>query len=196
MSSMASAVYQFTAKRIEQLAARPDPAARAALAELRRGVGRKPGELPRLWGEFLDGMPEEMYSISGTPSRAEWAVYTALTLYALHQQSKDLHTENMNRPDVSFGRACAGLVKNEDDRERIWKRLYLVCTSGDMQELGYRMRGLIQLLRNEGIGLDYPSLAADLYRFQSPEGADAVRLKWGQDFYKKQPTNEQKEDSQ
>ena len=51
MSSMASAVYQFTAKRIEQLAARPDPAARAALAELRRGVGRKPGELPRLWGD-------------------------------------------------------------------------------------------------------------------------------------------------
>ena len=58
------------------------------LAELRRGIGKIPGEVPQLWGYFLDSMPEEFYG-DNEPSRAEWAVYTSLTLFALHQQGKD-----------------------------------------------------------------------------------------------------------
>ena len=34
--------------------------AKAQLAQLRRGVGKRPGELPELWGMFLKNMPEEL----------------------------------------------------------------------------------------------------------------------------------------
>lgn len=168
---------------------RSEPQIRAAHANLRRGVGRKPGELPQLYGEFLEDMPETLYSKGNEPSDAEWAVYMAVTLYALHQQSKDIRENNMNQKDVSLGAAASKLVVNKDDKdekERIWKRFYVMASSEDMQEMSYHLRGLIQLLRDKDIPLDYPRLAEDLFWFQcSRESADNVRLKWGRDFYKK-----------
>lgn len=70
-------VRMYTAQRLHWLWALPDNQRRAELAKLRRGVGRKPGDLPELWGSFLREMPESFQGRSG-PSHAEWAVYLAL----------------------------------------------------------------------------------------------------------------------
>ena len=70
----------YTAQRLHWLWALPDNQRRAELAKLRRGVGRKPGDLPELWGSFLRGMPEDFQGRCG-PSRAEWAVYLAPVSY-------------------------------------------------------------------------------------------------------------------
>ena len=183
-------VYSFTKYKLLCIAGRAESEARAALANLRRGVGRRPGELPQLYGELLQDMPEEMYSAGSKPSYAEWAVYMALTLYAMHQQGKDVKTDN-----ISLGNAASELVADNDDTERIWKRLYAVASSADMQEMSYHIRALIKLLRDKDIPLDYPQLAKDLYFYQlSDESAEHIRLKWGQDFYKKR-TDENKEDN-
>lgn len=188
-------VYSFTKYKLLCITGRAESETRAALANLRRGVGRRPGELPQLYGEFLQDMPNEMYSAGGIPSYSEWAVYMALTLYAMHQQGKDVKTNNMNREDVSLGSAASELVVDKDDIERIWKRLYVVATSDDMQEMSYHLRSLIKLLRDKDIPLDYPQLAKDLYLYQlSAESAEQIRLRWGQDFYKKR-TDENKEDN-
>jgi len=53
-----------------------------------------------------------------------------------------------------------------------------------MGECVHHLRGLVQLLRAEGIPLDYPELAYDLYRYQTLDGTQQVRLLWGQDFYR------------
>lgn len=186
LSEQAKQVYDFTRDKLLSLTRRSQPETRAALANLRRGVGRKPGEMPQLYGEFLEDMPETMYSDGNEPSYAEWAVYMAVTLYALHQQSKDICENNMNREKISLGEAASKLAADKDDRERIWRRFYVVATSEDMQEMSYHLRGLIQLLRDKDIPLDYPRLAKDLFLYQSSrESADSVRLTWGQDFYKK-----------
>ena len=55
------------------------------LAELRRGIGKKPGELPQLWGYFLESMPENFYG-DKEPSRAEWAIYTAVSYTHLEKR--------------------------------------------------------------------------------------------------------------
>ena len=91
----------YTEQRLHWLWALPDNQRRAELAKLRRGVGRAPGDLPELWGSFLRGMPESFQGRSA-PSAAEWAVYLALTLYAMHQQGND---RPMNRPGNTLGRA-------------------------------------------------------------------------------------------
>lgn len=157
---------------------------KAALANLRSGVGCVPGGKPGLWGEYLLNMPEEMYSPSGEPSYAEWAVYTALTLFALHQQGKEPDSECMNAEGQPLGRAAARLVRDEEDRPRIWRRFGAVASAEDMAELTVYLRALVQLLRAEGIGLDYPRLAADLFDYQHSSRRDRVRLRWGQDFYR------------
>lgn len=164
--------------RLEQL--RGVSAGRAALAQLRRGIGHEPGEVPQLWGAFLGEMPEELQNLSGKPSREEWAIYTVLTLYALHQQG---HSDNMNVKGVSLGSAAAKLAPNDEERERIWRRLNLVAQSDDMIELSYRLRQLITLLKSGGVGLDYVMLAADLYEYQFTDSANHVRLRWGQSFF-------------
>lgn len=160
-----------------------DNVLRAALAELRRGVGKKPGDIPQLWGYFLQDMPEEFFG-NKEPSKAEWAIYTALTLFALHQQGKDPKTDCMYKEGCSFGTAVNRLVHDEDERERVARRFYAVATASSMEELSHHMRGIIQLLRGEGIPIDYPMLAADLYRYQFNSLVSNVRLKWGQDFYR------------
>lgn len=176
-------VEMFTKRKISMLLSQSRENTKI-LAELRRGIGKVPGEVPQLWGYFLDSMPEEFYG-DNEPSRAEWAVYISLTLFALHQQGKDSLVNPMQKDGQSLGSALASLVHDENDRERIARRFNIIATSNSIEELSHYMRAVIQLLRGENIGLDYPKLAGDIYCFQFPELISNVRLNWGQDFYRK-----------
>lgn len=181
MESRKSQVSKYTEWRLNALLGQKDVSAgKAALAELRRGIGHAPGDLPKLWGVFLAGMPQDMHSRDGVPSREEWAIYIALTLWALHQQGNDA---SMHRSGVSLGSAAAMLPEKRDDMERVWRRLNAVARAEDMAALSHHLRGLVQLLKAEDIGMDYAALAGDLYEFQRAETRPGVRLRWGEDFF-------------
>ena len=180
--------------RVERLAERrltwllnqaPENVCRATLAQLRQGVGREPGEMPALWGMLLEDMPEDMQGRGTRASRQEIALYTALTLFAVHQQGREIRKDAMYQPDVPFGRAVARLVAPGDDdgRERVERRFTRAATATDMAEFAHHLRGLVQLLRAEGIPLDWAQLAGQLYDYQDPSRAPGVRLRWGEDFY-------------
>lgn len=190
MESMQRQIEDYMRRRLSDFASDPNAGrVRAQLATLRRGVGRKPGDMPDLWGLLFADMPEEMMSRTAEPTAAEWAAYTALTLYATHQQGTEINRQNMHTGQDAgrLGKAVARLVKNADDRERIARRFNAFATASDMTEAAHHLRGLIQLLRAEEIPLNYIRLAGDLYRFQNPEYAPDVRLSWGQDFYWRKP---------
>lgn len=182
MDTICQKIRKYTEYRIQKLLKSPENAARASMARLRRGIGHTPGDLPELWSEFLLDLPEEFYGHGTEISRAEWAIYTALTMFALHQQSKSRDSEPMHKPGISLGRAAGMLIENEEDRERIARRFYPAATAEDMTELSHHLRGLISLLRSNGIPMDYAQLAADLFLFQNPDAADRVKLRWGEDF--------------
>jgi CRISPR system Cascade subunit CasB len=186
-------VETYTARRIAELLSMSKENTRF-LAELRRGIGKAPGELPQLWGYFLEVMPEEFYG-AGEPSRAEWAVYIALTMFALHQQGKDPVLKPMQKNGQSLGSALACLVHDPDNRVRIARRFNVIATASSMEEVSHYLRGAIQLLRGEDIGLDYSKLAKDLYCFQFPEMVSGVRLQWGQDFYRKHEDEKMEEEN-
>ena len=95
-------------RQLRRLQVLPEPQRRAELAELRRGVGRQPGDLPALGGALLADMPEQLQGSNG-PSKAEWAVYTALTLFALHQQGEA--GVSMNQPGRTLGGAVRQLAE-------------------------------------------------------------------------------------
>lgn len=180
--SIHNQIHQYVSQKIAYLRSIANQGAgRGILANLRRGVGKSPGELPELWGVVFDRMPDELFGQEG-PSDAEWAVYTALTLYAMHQQGNE---ENMHTHDVSIGTAAACLVKSEDDTDRILKRLNLIATANTPVDLAYHLRGLIQLLKGESAKLDYARLAKELYLFRYPDAANEIKIAWGRDFYHK-----------
>ena len=198
--SITQAVKDDVNRRIQRLWALPDNQRRAELAKLRRGIGQRPGALPELWGAFLQDMPERFCSVDG-PSHAEWAVYLALTLYAMHQQGND--TVCMSRPGNTLGRAVRRLAVQNTAAGQDWtessvlRRFNALATAEEITEISHHLRGMIQLLRaakDGSIPLDYPQLAADLYRLQcdDPQVPANVRLRWGQDLYR----NEQPEASE
>lgn len=180
-------VWQQVSKQLQHLLNHSNPAAvKAELAVMRRGVGQKPGDDPNLWGMLFQTLPEELENgRSAEPSRPEWAIYTALTLYALHQQGRDLTRENMNDPERSLGKSVAQLaIRTPDGLDAIRRRFNVMATSSDMEELTWHLRGVIQLLKKESIPLDYAGLAKNLYAYQAIERRASVRLQWGRDFFK------------
>lgn len=193
---MSNDIRSFVYGKIESISKSLDSGrTKAVLAQLRRGVGKKPGEMPELWGLLLENMPESFMGTTGEPSREEWAIYAALTLFALHQQG---HGESMNANDKENRLGCAvrKLAHNEDEEERVRFKLSLAASSDDIEELSYRLKTIVRLLSAENIKLDYADLANDMFFFQFENSVDKVRLKWGQDFYRiSNLTEDRKEDN-
>lgn len=155
MSSKTQNVGHFVEYRLKRIVnSSSDGAVKASLANLRRGIGTTPGDIPELWELFLQDLPEEMLSRSGVPTHAQWAVYIALTLFALHQQGKDLQKESMYRQENGLGKAVACLIHGEDDKTRIQRRFNVLATSADIQELAHHLRGMYSCsFRGNSFGL-------------------------------------------
>ncbi len=179
----------FVGRKIHILQAESDlGSGKAMLANLRRGIGREPGELPQLFGILLSDMPEDFWSKSGTATKEEWVCYIALTLYALHQQGYDAKKQHMHTDEgVSLGKAMYKLACSYDGdsnaEQRVVQKMRVLATSADIKELSHHLRGIVQLLKANGISLNYKRLAGDLYEMQFAEGKRNVCLRWGQDFY-------------
>lgn len=190
-------VKKLTQQKVENLLAE-SPWSRAMLAKLRRGVSRQLGEKPELYEILLGDVPEELYSKGDNPSYAEWAIYTALTLFALHQQGKEHPMSVGGNPENkhtgnSLGAAVGYLVKKHRERELAIKRRFdAVATANEFTELAHHARGIIQLLRAGDITLDYPRFAEDLYWFQFDETRNRIRLRWGEDYYRITQSNVEK----
>ena len=183
MTGESKQIYTFVKNKIQRLAqGGGTSASKAALASLRRGIGKAPGSMPELWDVTLGEMPEKLLSKKGEPTRGEWAVHTALTLYALHQQGNDPKSKCMSKEKESLGKAVKKLADKRNE-EAVLRRFHTAATAESFEEFSWHMRGLVQLLKAEAQPLDYPALAQDMYWFQFPERRDGIRLQWGQDYY-------------
>lgn len=179
-------VYEFTRTKIQWILNMKDLSAqKAILANLRRGIGHIPGEIPELWGLFLNHLPEECYGKNEKVSESEWAIYLALTFFALHQQGHDPKSDPMYKKENSLGKAIALLSHGEEnDIDRIRRKFNQIATADTLEEAAWHIKSVIQLLRGESIPLDYASLAKDFYLFQYHDQKYKVCLGWGQNFYR------------
>lgn len=153
----------------------------AALAKLRRGVGREPGEIIELLTWTSPDIFVENYR-SDVISEEERAAHIAITLFAMHQQSH--RDQSMHGPKTTFGDAARRLriTLGERGEAGVLRRFNAVGTAVDHQELVRHARGLIQQFRAEGIRLDYGIFADDLRKLADPGQAAAVRNRWGRHF--------------
>ena len=156
---------------------RNEARARGELAALRKGVSRSPGELPEIWELTRVEVPD---GAGDAPTWEEIAVHTAMTLYAVHQQSR---TEPMFSPGVGLGSAAHDLVGRDEENPSARARFNALVTSTTVAELHHHLRSFVSLLRARGIALDHAMLADDIFRFQQPGGAKKVRLNWAHQYY-------------
>ncbi|MFI1508150.1 type I-E CRISPR-associated protein Cse2/CasB [Streptomyces sp. NPDC020597] len=177
-------------KRWQEGYLRDSPRDVAALARLRRGAGRDAADLPDLW-TLVDTTPLHARLDGVRPlaeeelARAENALHAALTLWALHQQSRGarMHRPHTRGRPTGLGAAVRRLMPHDSIDEPVRKRLVRAGTAPDLTALSQRLRDLIVLLRRADIPLDYGLLAGQLYTWQWPGGADTVRREWGRSFH-------------
>ena len=66
MSDQKAKVKSYVRRRLESWQHEPNPhQIRADLANLRRGIGKAPGDLTELWGLLFRDFPEELMSSTG-----------------------------------------------------------------------------------------------------------------------------------
>jgi len=181
------------------LHSRNDAWASATLAQLRRGLGKKPGDVPELWDILFSKMPDECKDYKewrGDPSKAEWAIYIALTLFAMHQQGNDRKQKMMHVPREKNCRESLGTTlrklanaSGEGGQERIRTKLNALAKAPNITSAERHLRNIVYLLRDKGIPMDYGDLAVDLFLYQSPQTASGVKLRWAEDFYRTTKNN-------
>ncbi|MGW3731173.1 type I-E CRISPR-associated protein Cse2/CasB [Streptomyces sp. NPDC000851] len=161
----------------------PDSArAGAELACLRRGVSREPGNVPEMW-RFHRVRISDHDARTGAPSAPLTAEHTALTLFAVHQQSQ---RKSMHRQGIGLGASLRQLRQSEKYKKNpqaLNARVNALATSADVPELAHHLRGLITQLRGIGQPLDYTSLFSDVLAWHSPEGQERTRRRWGAHYY-------------
>lgn len=191
--SRLSAYVADTVAKLQSGYLRDDAVAVAALAKLRRGVGKEPGDIMELsqWtsaGLYVENPSDD--EISST----ERAAYTAITLFAIHQQSR--RAKPMHKPWSSFAQALRALSISQGERSAasdyqqspnnagVLRRFSALGTAQTHEELARHALGLIQQLRAAEIPFDYGQFADDLHKLQDFARGAGVRARWGREFYR------------
>lgn len=184
------ALQRFVSAKINHLYRQKDAGVSAAIAELaqlRRGAGKVPTGQPHLMGMVLvlenedkkdkQAFPEQCRGRGDRPNDAEIAAYTALTLFALHQQSQN---QPMHDAKVSFGRAVGKLVGNTTSSMK--KRFDSLLTAQTENARQHYLRSLITLLRSKSIAFNYGQFAVDYMYLQNPSTRKNVLYRWNSEF--------------
>lgn len=162
----------------------PDGTTGADLAAVRRGVGRDAGSVPAMWRHYAT-----IGSSSSHPA-AFRAEHLALTLFAVHQQSK---SRSMHQPTIGLGRAVLRLkLSDAFSPEAVTRRFTAAATAATLGELGGHLRGLISQLRTIDQPLDYDQLERDFRGWDDPVRQATIRLTWGRHYYAAPATTEKR----
>ncbi|MEU1993549.1 type I-E CRISPR-associated protein Cse2/CasB [Nocardia gamkensis] len=172
-------------KRLQEDYLRGSSSARADLAKLRRGLGKPAGVIPEIWELTIALVPASLQADQfddDTPTVAEQAAHSVLTLFAAHQQSMPVAA---HVPEVSFGAAVALLAQHDGrSADAVARRFMAVATAQSIDEVLVHVRGLVTQLRSARHGFDYARLADDITDLLTPGRAQRVRRAWGREFYR------------
>lgn len=157
---------------------------RADLARLRLAVSQPFGRVPMADRVVVRALSSAGFTVNGDkPTRAENAMRAALTLHAVHQQSK---SKPMHSDGVGLGTAMLRLAPHDRHQRRaaVVRRFEALVQSYSVDPLAYQLRQLVGQLRSEGIPLDYGQLFLDLYDWDYPGARTGVLRRWSLQFAK------------
>jgi len=135
---------------------------RAALAKLRRGLGKKEGtsEMYRYVAPYLD--PVKLYD--------KERYFLIASLFALHPKPTR---------GVSMGKVFKAMSDNSLSVEKRFENLLSV----DADDLGGHLRQAVSLAKSKGVSIDYHQLFYDINRWRWNHPEKYVQLQWARDFW-------------
>ncbi|MEP7149524.1 MAG: type I-E CRISPR-associated protein Cse2/CasB [Acidobacteriota bacterium] len=166
---------------LKELAKRQD---RAALAHLRRGLGKRPGEAMGMYpyiGRFISEKTNQSY---------DRAVFLTSALFADYWEAPS----NAGNLGQSVRR-----LFDETKSDSIEKR-FVALLDAEAEDLHYYLRQIVGLLKSKSIPVNWNELFKHIQGWDHPDGY--VQKKWARSFWgstdtnKSQNTNETGEESQ
>lgn len=156
---------------LERLAERED---RAALAALRRGLGKAPGEVAIVFPVLVPLLPEGWLR-----PWHEQVAYLIPSLFALHPAS--WRGDGDGRWQRNFGASLRQLADQVDSAGP--ERRFLALLDADADNVGDHLRGLVALLANakSPVPVDWRQLTRDLLDWGRPDRP--VQRRWADAFW-------------
>ena len=139
------------------------PKNRAALAHLRRGLGKPPKSAMEMFpylGQFLSHETKQNY---------ENAVFIVAALFAYYPGAQS-----------NVGNLGASLRKMKDDSDSIEKR-FVALLNAEAEDLPYYLRQIIGLLKSKEIAVNWGRLFKDVQNWNSDKRF--VQQKWAEQFW-------------
>lgn len=163
MSQSESNVHPFI-QYLHQLAAAED---RAALAHLRRGLGKKPGAAPEMFPYVVPWLPTNVHP------REEAVYYTIAALFAWHPSIA--LTGNMGDHMAAA---------REIGREEALERRFVALLSAHPEDFPEFLRQAISFLASKEIPVNWNQLFRDMRYWSHPDYGDNVRKRWATAFWR------------
>jgi CRISPR system Cascade subunit CasB len=154
-------------QHLEYLARRQD---RAALAALRKGLGKAPGDVVEMYPHILPYLPE-----NARPEE-ELAFYMVGSLFGLYPEP----WPNGQKPEDLGGSLGKLAVRLEEDRRRGIERRLLSLLRSNRDVLQAQLRALVNLIRTHAIPIHWPTLVQDLSRWDVHDMR--VQKKWARSY--------------
>ncbi len=153
---------------------------RGALADLRSGLGKEPGEMARVHKYVVPYLPET------TRWEDRWYYVTA-ALFGLHPEHKKKVKHEKNGKEWwevwTLGRAFSPLAfPPKEQKKDSMEARFVALLNAHPDDLDDHLRHAVRLLESGKQPLDWFELFEDLLHWDDPGGS--VQLKWARHFYK------------
>jgi CRISPR system Cascade subunit CasB len=155
---------------LEKLAAPPRPDL-GTLAKLRRGLGKRPWEVPDMFPFVVPRLPAEEHSWRDS------CYFLVASLFASHPLSAK--PENGVTPD--FGATVAQLRDTDGTGSESVERRFSILLVSSEDELPDRLRSAVGLLRTRQIPIGWTQLSRDLINWNSQWRT--VQRRWARSFW-------------
>ena len=156
---------------IAHLEALRDRDDRAALADLRRGLGEPAGTVASMYRHVIPWIPENRY--------LEDAAYTVASLFGFHPESGGTR---------SVGSALSAIRSVDGtSRPESVERRFTALLSAHEDDLPVHLRQAVSLLKAHDIPLDWRRLIRDVQGWGHPDRF--VQRRWARDFWNDDTSN-------
>ncbi len=145
---------------------------RAALADLRRGIGDFPQIPKRSFKYVIPCIPEN------ADAWQRQTYFLTASLFALHPLRGD-HTKYDNM-GTHFGQL---LDPNNSDKNKPIERRFGYLLIAHPQDLHLRLRQAVMFLKSKAIPINWEQLMWDIHNWHSPEHLDKLTNKWASEFW-------------
>lgn len=159
------------------------------LAGLRAGKDVTSQRARIFWPVMMENLSSE-YLASNEPTFEENAVYSAVRLYAIHQQGNDelVYVSGKEEGNAFFEalkKVRISKQQNNIDTKSLDRRIQLLLATTNFGSLVNSLVQIEKIGKASGFNkVDYSQLAQDLLYFQySYENANKVLLKWGREYF-------------